>query len=67
MAGHYDVARTQALVEHYFQWLGLATTMEKYVRSCDACQRNKVVRHAPYGLLSPLPTPTGPWLSVSLD
>ena len=35
--------------------------------SCDACQRNKVVRHAPYGLLSPLPIPTRPWLSVSLD
>ena len=41
--------------------------MERYVRSCDACQRNKVVRHAPFGLLSPLPIPTRPWLSVSLD
>ena len=37
------------------------------MRSCDACQRNKVVRHAPYGLLSPLPIPTRPWLLVSLD
>ena len=37
------------------------------VRSCDACQRNKVVRHAPFGLVSPLPIPTKPWLSVSLD
>ena len=37
------------------------------MRSCDACQRNKVVRHAPYGLLSPLPIPTRLWLSVSLD
>ena len=35
--------------------------------SCDACQRNKVVRHAPYGLLPPLPIPTRPRLSVSLD
>ena len=41
--------------------------MESYVRSCDACQRNKVVRHAPFGLLSPLPIPTKPWLSVLLD
>ena len=38
--------------------------MESYVRSC---QRNKVVRRAPFGLLSPLPIPTRPWLSVSLD
>ena len=25
------------------------------------------MRHAPFGLLSPLPIPTRPWLSVSLD
>ena len=42
LAGHYGVARTQALVGQYFQWPGLATTVERYVRSCDACQRNKV-------------------------
>ena len=41
LAGHYGVARTQAPVEQYFQWPGLATTVERYVRSCDACQRNK--------------------------
>ena len=38
-----------------------------YVLSCDACQRNKVVRHAPFGLLSPLPIPTRPWSHVALD
>ena len=53
--GHYGVARTQALVSQYFKWPGLATAVESYVRGCDACQRNKVVRHAPYGLLNPLP------------
>ena len=55
LAGHYGVARMQALVGQYFQWAGLATAVEGYVRSCDACQRNKVVRHAPCGLLNPLP------------
>ena len=37
------------------------------MRTCDVCARNKPVRHAPYGLLSPLPIPTQPWSSVSLD
>ena len=37
------------------------------MRSCDACQRNKVVRHAPFGLLNPLPIPSKPWCSISLD
>ena len=67
LAGHYGVARTQALVAQYFKWTGLATAVDGYVRSCDACQRNKVVRHAPFGLLNPLPIPSRPWSSVSLD
>ena len=67
LAGHYGVARTQALVAQYFVWPGLARDVEADVRSCDTCARNKVVRHAPYGLLSPLPIPTRPWSSVSLD
>ena len=67
MAGHFGVARTQALVGQYFKWAGMATAVEAYVRSCDACQRNKVVRHAPFGLLNPLPIPATPWCSISLD
>ena len=61
------MARTQALVAQYYIWPGMATAVDTYVRSCDSCARNKVVRHAPYGLLSPLPIPTRPWSSVSLD
>ena len=67
MAGHCGVARTHALIGQYFLWLGLATAVEGYIRSCDACQRNKVVLHVPFGLLSPLPIPSRHWLSVSLD
>ena len=67
MARYYGVARTQALVGQYFKWQGLATAVEAYVKSCDACQRNKVVRHAPYGLLNPLPIPNKPWSNVSPD
>ena len=47
--------------------VGLAIVVSQYVSSCDAFQRNKVVRHAPYGLLLPLPIPVQPWCSISLD
>ena len=67
LAGHYGVARTQALIAQYFVWPGLATAVNSYVLSCDACQRNKPVRHAPFGLLSPLSIPSRPWSHVSLD
>jgi hypothetical protein len=41
--------------------------VEKYVKSCDKCQRNKVINDKPTGLLQPLPVPTRPWESISLD
>ena len=59
-ARHNGVARTQALVAQYFIWPGLARDVEAYVRNCDTCARNKAVRHAPYGLFSPLPFPHRP-------
>ena len=37
IAGHYGVARTQALVSQHYKWHGLATAVESYVRSCDTC------------------------------
>jgi hypothetical protein len=38
-----------------------------YVRSCTECQRKKVARHQPYGLLHPLELPYAPWQSLSMD
>ena len=32
LAGHYGVARTQALVAQYYIWPGMATAVETYVR-----------------------------------
>ena len=37
LAGHYGVRRTQALVQQYFEWAGLAIAVDRYVRSCDTC------------------------------
>ena len=67
MAGHFGTARTHALLAQYFHRPGLSKTMEEYVRTRDICARSKPVRHAPYGLLSPLTIPTQPWTGVSLD
>ena len=45
----------------------MSKAVEDYVRTCDICARNKPVRHAPYGLLSPLPILEELWSSVSLE
>src|ERR1700710_88853 len=42
-------------------------TIKQYVKNCDTCQRTKVVRHAPYGLLQPNEAPDRPWKSIAMD
>ena len=38
-----------------------------WVRTCQACQRNKASSPCPAGVLQPLPIPSRRWESVSLD
>jgi len=39
----------------------------KFVNNCIICQQVKAPTHAPYGLLQPLPIPSGIWEDVSAD
>ena len=41
--------------------------IEKYVRSCDKCQRSKSVNMKPAGLLQPLPIPSRNWGHLTMD
>lgn len=66
-AGHFGVFKTCELVSRSYHWPGLRQFVKKFVISCDTCQRNKTVRHKPYGLLQPLPVPETPWSSISMD
>jgi len=45
----------------------MRNTIKEYVTNCDICQRTKVVRHAPYGLMKPNEAPDRPWKSISMD
>ena len=40
---------------------------KRYVKNCDICQRSKVVRHAPYGMLQSNEVPERPWKSIAMD
>ncbi|GJR55959.1 Toll/interleukin-1 receptor domain-containing protein [Tanacetum coccineum] len=41
--------------------------VETFVRTCLICQQDKIEQKKLGGLLDPLPTPKGPWESVSMD
>ena len=38
-----------------------------YTKTCLICQQDKVEMQKPAGMLDPLPMPTRPWESISLD
>jgi hypothetical protein len=65
--GHFGRKRTLDVIRRFYTWPGLANSVREYCKTCDVCQRMKVPRHKPYGLLQPLPMPERPWQDISLD
>ena len=41
--------------------------MQKFVRACPTCQRNKTPTQRPAGLLQPLEVPSQVWADISMD
>ena len=66
-SGHFGALRTAELVSRDFYWLGLDTTVQKYVAGCEVCHRIKAPRHARYGANMPLPPPYHAWDGVTMD
>ena len=66
-AGHLGVTKTLALLKRIYWWKGMKQHVYNYVRSCHSCQRNKPSQQSPPGLLQPLPIPSRPWTSISMD
>jgi hypothetical protein len=66
-SGHPGIAKTLEILRRDFTWPKMNQFVHEYIKSCDACQRNKSVHHSKYGLLQPLPIPIGPWRSLSMD
>ena len=67
IAGHFRTYRTIGRVRANHYWPKKDESITEYVRSCDVCQRTKVIRHKKYGLLEPLEVPIRPWSAISKD
>ncbi|GBG80928.1 hypothetical protein CBR_g31484 [Chara braunii] len=65
--GHFGFLKSYAALSQRFFWKEMRSDMLRYVETCELCQRNKVQRKPPLGLLKPLPIPDGPAQSVSID
>ena len=67
LSGHLGKDKTIEQIKRRFYWPKMDDDILEYVRSCDACQRNKPSQQSPMGLLQSLPIPDRPWQWVSLD
>lgn len=59
--------KTLAKVRSNFWWVGLKSSVKRYLQECQTCQRFKADRLNPAGLLQPLPVPEQVWEDISMD
>ncbi|MDR3444275.1 hypothetical protein, partial [Dyella sp.] len=64
---HCGRDRMLSEAQRRFDWHGMATDVEHYVLTCDACQRNKHSKQLRPGLLMPLPLPNEPCVHWTTD
>ena len=65
-AGHMGRDRTTAFLSRGFYWPSLTQDVEEYIKTCDACMRNKTTRHPT--TISPIPiNAPSRWHTVCLD
>jgi len=66
-AGHGGTAKTTELINRRYYWPKIREDIKLFIKNCNTCQRTKVVRHAPYGLLQLNKARDQPWKSVAMD
>ena len=64
---HAGYHHTYNRVAAHYYWPRMAKDIQGYVKSCDVCQKIKHQKHAPYGMLQPLPIPGEPYETITMD
>ena len=66
LAGHFGIDKTLEQLRHFYYWPKMSRDVQRYVIRCNICQLEK--GHSQNtGLYTPLPVPSRPWDSVSID
>lgn len=67
MAGHFGYKKTLEKLQRRYRWPNMRKDVTEYCKECLHCNRSMAPKHKPYGLLQPLPPPTGPFQEVTMD
>ncbi|KAK1679066.1 hypothetical protein QYE76_039914 [Lolium multiflorum] len=65
--GHSGFPVTYRHLVSLFAWPAMKKMVQSFVRSCRTCQQAKPERLPPAGLLQPLPIPSEPWETATMD
>ncbi|QRV88083.1 Retrotransposable element Tf2 protein [Ceratobasidium sp. AG-Ba] len=65
IAGHQGQARTLELISRRYYWPAMKLQVNRFVESCEVCQRSK--GHKQFAPLKPLPIPQKPWEDIAYD
>ncbi|POM73480.1 Retrotransposable element [Phytophthora palmivora] len=66
-AGHPGFYKTYLVVRQKFYWSKMMKCFQRYVYTCEMCQRNKARQTKPPGLLRSLDVPRDRWVDISMD
>ena len=66
-SAHRGHTKTYNHIASTYYWPKMSQDIKKYVSTCDICQKAKPQRHAPVGLLQPIPIPSQLFEVVSMD
>ncbi|QRV96805.1 Retrotransposable element Tf2 protein [Ceratobasidium sp. AG-Ba] len=65
IAGHQGQARTLELISRQYYWPAMKLQVNRFVESCEVCQRSK--GHKQFAPIKPLPIPQKPWEDIAYD
>ena len=66
-SGHPGISKTLSSLQQEFYWKNMAKDVQRYVTSCEICQRTKARQCKPPGKLIPLDIPNNRWKDVTMD
>ena len=65
LAGHFGITKTLVVLKEHFHWPKMLGDVQKVISKCVTCHMAKSSFKP--GAYTPLPTPSGPWMDVSMD
>jgi ribosomal protein L31E len=67
LSGHLGTSKTVNRLRLRFDWHGMVTDVNEYVRSCHQCQKSKARNVNEAGLLQPISPPMTKGMTISID